>query len=428
VNTVGAPRASAASGQKCSNLRDRVEGKDRPEDERTGFCRKLGHTFRWLPGYAWQRLTRRSIFGGSTHLVIALADHFEPAILPHTNGKRATHDVQEKRLVHWCREYPKAVREWPDSDGQPFRHTYFYPAEQFDKGLIDSLVEHCKEGWGEIEIHLHHGTNMPDTAENTRRQLVGFRDALVSRGCMSQEKGQKFPRYAFVHGNFTLANSGNGTACGVDNEMQILAETGCYADFTLPSAPNPSQVAKINSLYECTLPLDRRSPHRCGIDLRCGRAPQIFPLIIQGPLMVTFARRKHRWRFPGIENGALTTLCPPTLQRLKLWKKAAVTVQGRPDWLFIKLSCHGMDPNDEDAMLGGSIQRFLRDLAQEVRGGQFQVHFVTAREMVNIILAACDGREGNPRDYRDYRLTLLEPPPTLPSGLLQCPTVVERGL
>jgi hypothetical protein len=362
-------------------------------------------------------------------LIIALADHFEPSILPHTNGKHAAREVQEQRLERWLRQYPRAVRDWPDSDGRPFRHTYFYPAEQFDKGLIDSLVEHCKEGWGEIEIHLHHGTDVPDTAENTRRQLLEFRDALAARGCMSKEKGQESPRYAFVHGNFTLANSGNGTACGVDNEMQILAETGCYADFTLPSAPNPSQVAKINSLYECALPLDRRSPHRRGRDLECGYAPQIFPLIVQGPLMVTFARRKHRrWRFPGIENGALTTLCPPTLERLKLWKKAAITVHGRPDWLFIKLSCHGMDPNDEDAMLGSSIQRFLSDLAREVRGSQFQVHFVTAREMVNIIIAACDGREGNPRDYRNYRLTLLEPQPRLSSDHLQCSTVVERGL
>jgi hypothetical protein len=32
------------------------------------------------------------------------------------------------------------------------------------------------------------------------------------------------------------------------------------------------------------------------------------------------------------------------------------------------------------------------------------LHFVSAREMVNIILAACDEREGNPAEYRDYRL------------------------
>jgi hypothetical protein len=32
------------------------------------------------------------------------------------------------------------------------------------------------------------------------------------------------------------------------------------------------------------------------------------------------------------------------------------------------------------------------------------LHFVTAREMTNILLAACDGRDGNPGSYRDYRL------------------------
>jgi len=29
--------------------------------------------------------------------------------------------------------------------------------------------------------------------------------------------------------------------------------------------------------------------------------------------------------------------------------------------------------------------------------------------MVNIVLAACDGREGSPGDYRDYRLRLITP-------------------
>jgi len=34
------------------------------------------------------------------------------------------------------------------------------------------------------------------------------------------------------------------------------------------------------------------------------------------------------------------------------------------------------------------------------------LHFVSAREMANILLAACDGCEGNPNDYRDYRYKL----------------------
>ena len=75
----------------------------------------------------------------------------------------------------------------------------------------------------------------PDTAQDTRRQLVEFRDALVSNhGALCFLDGSDQARYAFVHGNFALANSAGGYACGVDNEMEILADTGCYADFTFP--------------------------------------------------------------------------------------------------------------------------------------------------------------------------------------------------
>ena len=87
-----------------------------------------------------------------------------------------------------------------------------------------------------------------------------------------------------------------------------------------------------------------------------------------------------------------------------LWRKAAIRVEGRPDWLFVKLHCHGMIPHDTRALLGRPMQRFLRELIEAGRdGGRYQTHFVTAREMVNVILAACDGRDGNPGLYREYR-------------------------
>lgn len=372
----------------------------------TKFLRSL----RWAPAYAWQMLARRADRKRRPDLILGLADHFEPAITPGRGWEPAERSEQERRLERWCREYPKLVNDWHDSDGRPFRHTYFYPAEQYDAGLIDRLAEHCQAGWGELEIHLHHGVNGSDSSANTRRQILEFRDALASRGCLSRMNGEGPPRYAFVHGNFALANSAHGRFCGVNDEMQILADTGCYADFTLPSAPNPSQISKINALYECALPLDQQAPHRRGRDLSCGRAPRIFPLVIQGPLMVNFARRKRGWPFPGIENGALTTLNPPTMSRLRLWMQAAITVKGRPGWLFIKLHCHGMDPRDDEAMLGASMRRFLQDMASGAQDGcRFRVHYVTAREMVNIALAACDGRDGNAGDYRDYRLRALKP-------------------
>jgi hypothetical protein len=364
-------------------------------------------TLRWLPAYTWQRLARRPPHAGPPHLIIALADHFEPSIVPDSPGRHASREEQQRRVERWCREYPKLAGEWRDSDGRPFRHTYFYPAEQYDEALVASLAAHCQEGWGEIEVHLHHGVDAPDTAENTRRQLLGFRDALARQGCLSRLDGEGPAHYAFVHGNWALANSAAGRCCGVDEEMQILAETGCFADLTLPSAPDRSQVSKINAFYECALPLDRRAPHRRGRDLVCGRPPKVLPLILQGPLMLDFARRNGHRGLPHIENGELTGANPPTLDRLRLWQGAGVTIRGRPDWLFIKLHCHGMDPRDEAALLGAPMRRFLRDLTEGAKDGRlYRLHFVTAREMANIVLAACDGLEGSPGEYRDYRLRL----------------------
>jgi hypothetical protein len=367
-----------------------------------GLSKKLSYGARWLPGYAWQRFTRR-VPAGPVHLIIALADHFEPAIVPEDGRARAPYDEQERRLERWCREYPKLVDPWRDADGHPFKHTYFYPAEQYDRGLIARLAEHCHAGWGEIEVHLHHGVKTPDTAENTRHQLLEFRDTLARQhGCLSYLNGAGSPRYAFVHGNFALANSNQGRGCGVDSEMQVLADTGCYADMTMPAAAfHTAQTGKTNSLYECGLPIDQRAPHRKGRDLERGRAPQIFPLMVQGPLMLDFASPGRRL---AIENGALTGPNPPSLRRLGLWKQAGISVQGRPDWLFIKLHCHSMDPTQEAAVLGEPVRKFLRVLVGEAQQRSELLHFVSAREMVNMILAACDGREGNAGDYRDYRL------------------------
>jgi hypothetical protein len=366
-----------------------------------GLSKRLSYGARWLPAYAWQRLRRRAP-GAPVHLIFALADHFEPAIVPKDGRARAPYDEQERRLERWCREYPKLADPWRDSDGHPFKHSYFYPAEQYDQGHIERLAEHGRAGWGEIEIHLHHGIHAPDTAENTRRQLLEFRDILAHRhGCLGYLNGSGFPHYAFVHGNFALANSNQGCGCGVDSEMQVLADTGCYADMTLPAAAfHPAQTGKINSLYECRPPLDQKLSHYRGRDLRRARAPQIFPLMVQGPLMLDFGSPARRL---GIENGALTTPNPPSLRRLHLWKQAGISVQGRPDWLFIKLHCHSMDPSQQPAVLGEAMRKFLCELVEGAQQRSEIVHFASAREMVNMILAACDGREGNPGDYRDYR-------------------------
>jgi hypothetical protein len=371
-----------------------------------GLENQLAYAKKVLPSATWRAL--KSPARGPVHLIFALADHFEPAIDPEDGQKRVPRSEQERRLEWWAREYPKIVDGWRDHDGRPLVHTYFYPAEQYDEGLLEMLAEHCHAGWGEVEVHLHHGTSHPDTAENTRRLLTEYRDRLAFRHrCLAVEAGSTRPGYAFVHGNFALANSAAGRFCGVDSEMQILAETGCYADLTMPSGLwHPAQIRKTNSVYECALPLDQAAPHRQGHDLVAGRAPRAFPLIVQGPL-VTDLRRSLSSARPVFENGAINGANPPTMHRLSLWKQAQVRVLGRPDWLFIKVFCHSMNPTQKDAVIGDSFRNFLAAMVGGAAGRKETLHFVAAREMANILLAACDGREGNPGDYRDYRFKRL---------------------
>jgi len=119
--------------------------------------------------------------------------------------------------------------------------------------------------------------------------------------------------------------------------------------------------------------------------------------------MLDFSRRKRRI-FPALENSELSGANPPALRRLHLWQRAAITVQGCLEWLFVKLHCHGMDPRSTPALQGPPMQNFLHNLADAGRGGGFQTHFVTAREMTNLILAACDEKNGDPCMFRGYRL------------------------
>src|SRR5215470_9485452 len=94
----------------------------------SGMGHPLAHRLKYaahcLPAYAWQRLTR-SIPRGKTHLVITLADHFEPSSIPGFLSGHAPKDVQKKRMDDWCDRYPRAFGQFRDSDGRTFNHTYF---------------------------------------------------------------------------------------------------------------------------------------------------------------------------------------------------------------------------------------------------------------------------------------------------------------
>lgn len=369
---------------------------------------KLKSNLPWLIRYPFNRaqgILSQNLFE-KKHVIITVADHFEPA----WSAKGALGlDDQRRRLDEYYKLARKTGESTLDSDGTKFRHTNFYPAEQYDKQLLDTMAEMQKEGLGEVEIHLHHGVEKPDTAENLRKVLIEFRDILAEEHkCLSRFDGEKEAKYAFVHGNLALANSANGKYCGVDEEMQILAETGCYADLTLPSAPDETQVPVFNEIYECSLPLTEKIPHRKGKSVEVfGNKPQL-PLIFTGPLVINWTRRIKGFPVPRLDDSGLAANQPMDSARFNRWLNANITVKGRSDWVFIKLYCHGFFDHDQSACIGEDAVRFFNEIIENgEKSGEYKVHFASAREAFNMVSAAIDGKNGNPHEFRDYGLKTI---------------------
>jgi len=366
---------------------------------------KLRWSWPWMARYPWWRsmelLSRMNRRSQPVHLIVVVANHFEPSWSPH--GGCLSMKEQRSRLDSWHKEALITSRLVQDHDGTPFRHTPFFPAEQYDHGMLDVLAEMQAKGLGEVEIHLHHGIERHDTPENLRKVLTEFRDTLAERHkCLSRLGGEGQPRYGFVHGNLALANSAGGQACGVDEEMEILAETGCYADFTLPAVNHPAQVRKFNAIYQCGYPLHERAPHRSGPNLSVNGSDTL-PIIVTGPIVLDWRRRPQRYHVPRIDDGVLSSHYPLDTYRVRLWRDANITVEGRPDWVFVKLYCHGFFAGDQEATIGEPVRRAWNEILEWAEQYQrFKIHFASARESVNIALAAVHGKQGNPHEYRDY--------------------------
>ena len=382
------------------------------EASKIDLLAKLRWSLPWLTHYPFWRLAewmrRVSDHDGAIDLIVVVANHFEPAWSE--RGGYLPLDEQRSRLDHWCEVARATAEAIHDVDGTPFRHTNFYPAEQYHKPLLDKMAALQKEGFGEVEVHLHHGVEAPDTEANLRRTLIEFRDVLAEEHqCLSRETEGGQPRYAFVHGNLALANSAGGHYCGVDSEMRVLAETGCYADMTLPAAPLQPQVPRINAIYECGRPLEEPVPHYTGPSLQVGKQPQL-PVILPGPLVFNWSRRVRGLPVPRLDDGVLAANYPLDFARLERWAGAGISVRGRADWVFVKLYCHGFFDSDQDACIGEGARRFWSEALEEsARTGRYRIHFASAREAFNIACAAVDGCTRDPGQYRDYRLrTIME--------------------
>ncbi|MFN3712172.1 MAG: hypothetical protein ACK4SX_00790 [Alcanivoracaceae bacterium] len=354
----------------------------------------------WLHRYFFDR--RQRVTGKPVHVLFCFVDHYEP------QWGKADLVTERDRVSRWCGDYPMLAGRHRDAEGRPPQHTFFYPEEEYRHEHLEQLASLCEQGFGEVEIHLHHDN---DTADGLRKKLSGFLRVLDQQHGLVPRHDDGRYAWSFIHGNWALDNSrADGRWCGVNNELAVLAQMGCYADFTLPSAPSDTQTAMVNSIYYAQGRDGHCKSHNHGMPVRVGGHPEGDLMLIQGPLMLNWKQRK--WGvMPRIENSDVRRSMPPLPERVDLWIKAGISVVGRPDWLFIKIHTHGTQDGDMDTLLGAPSDEMYSYLESRYNDGEhYQLHYVTAREMYNIVRAAEAGEQGNPSRFRDY---VIPPPPRL---------------
>jgi hypothetical protein len=366
------------------------------------------HAEIWLPGYLRREVGRwlGPPVRGTRHLIFCFVDHYEPHV------GQADDATARRRLDAWLEQYPRIASRHGDSTGRPPGHSFFYPWDEMEPGELRDLAALCAAGYGELEIHLHH---QDDTSDTLRAKL---RDAVarwVEVGALGRWPDTGQPAFGFIHGNWALDNSrcdGGRNYCGVNDEITVLADEGCYADFTFPALLHTAQPRQCNSIFYAHDDPLRPKSHDSGPPVTVGGSPSGHLMIIQGPLSL---RCKRGRLLPRPEEGDVTGTNPATPERIDSWVRTGIHVLGRPEWTFVKVHTHGAADVTLAGLLGDGFEVLFSHLERRYNDGQqWRLHYTNAREMYNIARAAEAGHAGDPSDYRDFWITS----PTAPDARL----------
>jgi hypothetical protein len=349
------------------------------------------------------------------HILFAFVDHFEPI-----------GSVPGPEVTAWVDDYMTMASHHVDADGRHPIHSYFVlfgevpvgkgatcvPAidpDCLDETLI-KLNQATYAGYGEVEFHCHHGIENENerTEEEATTNLVDLiteaKDRFNRHGALvTAERCPKFT-YGFIHGQWALDNSrispGLGPAfphretCGVNRELELLSRNGAYADFTFPAWGTMEPLWRDSIFYAADD--DEPGSYRAWENLRLvevGRPPWGDLMIVEGPRNNPNIGPHGDW---------------PSLWRMDGWVAHWIHVPGNEDWVFVKVHTHGCagattEPLYWECFFGWISNQFYTDIETVYNDGvSWKLHYVSAREMYNIIKAAEAGRTGDPNDYRDF--------------------------
>ena len=341
-----------------------------------------------------------------TDLFLVVADHWEPG----------SGSISAAEANRWLTSFQMIADKHVDSFGRKFQYTWFYPIDNFDPAIINMLVTTARSGLGEIEVHWHHKHESSDEFE---KDLLEGIDGFLQSGALSRAQDGS-PKFVFVHGNWSLDNSRGDRYCGIDDEIDILLRNGAVADMTFPALGTAAQPASDAKIYYARDTSAAKS-YDVGSSAVVGKVGDGL-LMVNGPLGLDWEDPLIMFEYGALDDaqgtgfsGRIKRPANPADyfkdHRAALWAKLGGRVKDKPEWVFVKLHSHGMQHSE--ILLGGLLDRALDALRSYADANNISLHFVTAREMVNVIRAVEENEEtGTSLDY-DY---WLSPPPFLESN------------
>ena len=310
---------------------------------------------------------------------VAITDHYEPL------GMGASVETALGRVAQWRDKWPRIADAAPrDAAGQSPQYSFFYPQEEYRRELLDGLAEIVQLGVGDVEVHLHHHDEKRDSFI---QKITDYCHRLTDgHGLLRQQDGRTV--FGFIHGNWALDNSlPGGEWCGLNGEIALLRDLGCYADFTMPSAPSATQGHIVNQIYWCTNNPDYRPrSFDSGIEATAGGGKRGDLLMITGPLGIRFGERI----LPRLESGEIAGYDLPTPARVRQWFDLAPTIG---DDQFLKFYTHGAQESNQEPLLNGGLGNLFHWLAEEANRRGIEIHWATAWQMYQAADALIQARK-----------------------------------
>lgn len=353
---------------------------------RLSYCIYRWNTSGWAVDYLLTGPEKSTIPDDQKHVIFIMVDHYE-------HGCSAT--AAEKNRI-WCEKFREISDRHCDDYGNGFRYTWFYPYDHHVDEIVADLSDMALNGYGEVEFHWHMGITPKNkiTLENYPEKLAEAIQWFQQFGAMVTEEENPRTAFAYIAGVWDLDASRKPFSTGLTNQIQVLHDLGCYADFTFSTIGTAAQPDKINSIYYVKDDVTAPKSHNTGTDAEVGKPVDNEFMIFQGPIGIHCNG--------SLEYGAIESDPCFRPERIPRWFEANIHVKGRPEWVFIKVYSHGVQ--SQKVILEYGMEEMLTALKKYCSDRKIKLHYMTSREAYNVVKAAEAGKTGDPEDYRDFHI------------------------